>query len=405
MSGRDASVVGYRLRHLTLLGASLISVIATTAVSASLPAMSSHFAATTGDRFWVRLTLTLPALTTALFGPVVGAVIDRCGHRTVLVASLLAYASAGMYGPLAGSLTSLMISRLLFGVAVAGVLTSATALLSDSAHDTNLDRYMGRQSMFMGLGSVVFLSLGGLLAQVDWRYPFLLYAVALLLLPGVVLLVQEPSRWSNSEGSDLWQPRHIAARSGPPSAVCLLAFISMALYFLVPVGLPFLLLSFPGHSESRTGVMLGAVGTAWIVSSAAYHRLRRRCTCAQVLVWSFAVMGVGHLVLSSATSHRTALVALVLIGLGLGAAVPNFSVWMLTSVPPALAGGAIGQLVLWAGLGQFFSPVVSRPLTDAHGPALTFAVGGFVLLVVAFAGAVRPYKADLVRLLLRSEAR
>ena len=252
MSGRDASVVGYRLRHLTLLGASLISIIGTTAVSASLPAMSSYFAATTGDLFWVRLTLTLPALTTALFGPVAGAVIDRCGRRTVLVASLLAYASAGMYGALAGSLTSLMISRLLFGAAIAGVMTSATALLSDSAHDTSLDRYMGRQSMFMGLGSVVFLPLGGLLAQVDWRYPFLLYAVALLLLPGVVLLVQEPARWSNSEG-DLWQPRHIAARPGPPSGVCLLAFVNMALYFLVPVGLPFLLLSFPGHSESRTG--------------------------------------------------------------------------------------------------------------------------------------------------------
>ena len=367
MSGRDASVVGYRLRHLTLLGASLISIIGTTAVSASLPAMSSYFAATTGDLFWVKLTLTLPALTTALFGPVAGAVIDRCGRRTVLVASLLAYASAGMYGALAGSLTSLMISRLLFGAAIAGVMTSATALLSDSAHDTSLDRYMGRQSMFMGLGSVVFLPLGGLLAQVDWRYPFLLYAVALLLLPGVVLLVQEPSRWSNSEG-DLWQRRHIAARPCPPSGVCLLAFVTWRSTSSCRSGSPFLLLSFPGHSESRTGLMLGAVGTAWIVSSAAYHRLRRRCTCAQVLVWSFGAMGVGHLVLSSATSQRTAFVALVLIGLGLGAAVPNFSVWILTSVPPALAGGAIGQLVFWAGLGQFFSPVVSRSLTDAHGP-------------------------------------
>jgi len=45
-----------------------------------------------------------------------------------------------------------------------------------------------------GLGGVVFLSLGGFLADVNWQMPFLIYLLALLIFPLVVFVLPEPDR-------------------------------------------------------------------------------------------------------------------------------------------------------------------------------------------------------------------
>jgi len=41
---------------------------------------------------------------------------------------------------------------------------------------------------------VVFLSVGGFLADINWRMPFFIYLVAWFLSPAVLLLLPEPSR-------------------------------------------------------------------------------------------------------------------------------------------------------------------------------------------------------------------
>lgn len=61
---------------------------------------------------------------------------------------------------------------------------------------------MGLQAGFMGLGGVVFLALGGALAQQNWHYPFGLYLLAwpiALLVFAIMQVITNPANQSSNQ--------------------------------------------------------------------------------------------------------------------------------------------------------------------------------------------------------------
>lgn len=386
-----------KLRELTLMAASMIAIIGTTAIAASLPHMSEAYADVPDSQFLVRLVLTLPALSVALTSPFIGWAIDRWGRKRLFVAALLLYGVAGTAGSVLPSLPAIIASRLALGVAVSGITTCSTALLADGADATALRRLMGKQSLFMAFGNVTFVSLGGVLADVSWRLPFLLYAVAFTILPGVWISIREGGRREAA-------PTPAAAVASPPgdnapvplrkvSFLYFLAFINMAVYFMVPVHLPFHLRSFPYSSSARAGGLLALVGLSWGLSSALYARLRRRLSFEQIVIAAFCLMGTAHLLLAMATGYALIFPAMIAIGVGLGMTVPNFNAWLLSFTPPSRKGRMIGGLVFCIFVGQFSSPIITRPLVAEVGLASGYGAGGALLWAIALVIAA----AELVR--------
>src|SRR5690242_5555270 len=166
----------FKSRELTLMASSMIAIIGTTAIAASLPHMSEAYAAVPNSRFLVNVALTLPALSVALCSPFIGLAIDRWGRKRMFILSMILYGVSGTAGSVLPSLSAILLSRLILGISVAGITTCSTALLADHADERKLGGLMGRQSLFMSLGNVVFVSLGGVLADHHWRLPFLIYA-------------------------------------------------------------------------------------------------------------------------------------------------------------------------------------------------------------------------------------
>ncbi|QSQ25682.1 MFS transporter [Pyxidicoccus parkwayensis] len=372
----------FRLRELTLMASSMIAIIGTTAIAASLPHMSEAYADVPNSRFLVSVVLTLPALSVALCGPFIGMAIDSWGRKRIFILSLLIYGLSGAAGSVLPSLPAILVSRLVLGVAVSGITTCSTALLADYAEERKLGNLMGRQSLFMSLGNVVFVSLGGVLADHHWRLPFLLYAVAFVVLPGVVFTITEPR----------------VARAAQPSVsvatvevvpvrrtvlVYALGFVNMVVYFMVPVYLPFHLRSFPGNSSARAGGLLAVVGLSWAVSSSMYHRVRRHLSFEQVAFVALALMGIAYLMIARAMGYALLIPALVIIGAGLGVFVPNLNAWLLSFAPTTMKGRMIGGLVFFVFLGQFFSPIFTRPLRDTAGISASYFAGGALLLLLS----------------------
>ena len=196
----------------SLLAASSLTVMAGATMSPSLPAMKKHFLDVPDVAFWVKLLLTLPALFIALSAPLAGWVADRFGRKRLLVLCTILYGISGTAGFFLDSLVSILVSRAVLGISVAGVITSATALISDYFHGPERARFMGYQAAFMGLGGVVFLLAGGALSEWSWRGPFLVYSFAFFLAPIAALAVFEPERKHGYE----------SAFPGDPEAAALL---------------------------------------------------------------------------------------------------------------------------------------------------------------------------------------
>jgi MFS family permease len=144
----------------------------------ALPQIEAFFRDAPNAAFWVKLMLTIPALFTAIAAPFVGIIIDRFGRKPLLVAATLLYGAAGGSGLVLSTLPLLLVGRALLGLSVAAIMTTATTLIADYYRGSKREQVMGLQAAFVSYGGVAFLILGGVLADLGWRFPFAIYLMA-----------------------------------------------------------------------------------------------------------------------------------------------------------------------------------------------------------------------------------
>ncbi|WP_025688705.1 MFS transporter [Paenibacillus zanthoxyli] len=367
------------LRDLTLMLASMITIIGTTAISPSLPKMDDFFRGVPNGHYLVLISLTLPALSAGLFGPLMGFVIDRWGRKRVFVLALVLYGLSGISGFFLSSLPLILASRFVLGISVAALTTSATALIGDYTERSKLAAAMGRQSLFMSFGNVVFVSLSGVLAGFNWRFPFLIYAISFLILPGAVWLLSDKRAPIGPKVSS--EKSRAGIPAGRTALVCLIGFANMVAYFMVPVYLPFYMRSFSA-STMKVGVLLSLVGLSWALSSSQYRRLRKNLAFERIAFLGLTLNAAAYMLLAYASTYAVVITALILLGIGLGTMLPNLNAWLLSFIPEALKGRAIGLLFFFIFMGQFFSPVITHPLTAMAGISRSYFFASLLLVSI-----------------------
>lgn len=380
-----------RIRNLTILTGSALTVLAVVAVSPSLPEMSQAFQQVPNADFWVRLAITIPALVIGIGSPFAGFLLDRWGRRPVLVISIIFYGVMGTAGFLLDSISGLIISRAIFGLAVAGVMSSFTTLIGDYFSGGRLNQFMGYQAAFMNFAAVLFLVVGGYLADIGWQYPFLIYLLAFLVLPGVLFTIDEPQ--IRSEVAEDVGP---AVEIGMPIKTAIMvyatAFSGMVLLFIVPVHMPFYLTEVGGLSNSQVGLMLAVQALAGAIVALRYGLLKARFSYKIISSLAFLSLGIGYLIIASSPGYASAFVGLLISGVALGMFLPNINVWLVTVAPAPVRGRAVGGLTAAIFLGQFMAPVLSEPIVqqfDLTGTFATAATASMLMAVAFVAAAIR----------------
>jgi MFS family permease len=365
----------------TLLLVSTLTVMAGATIAPSLPAMRQHFSEVANADYWVRLILTVPALFIALGAPIAGTIIDRFGRKGLLGLAVFLYGLAGGSGFVLSSIGLILIGRMLLGFSVAGIMTTATTLIADYYIGAQRARFLGLQAAFMGLGGVIFLTLGGYLADLNWRLPFLIYLLAWLILPLVVFVLPEPR--INRTSAQLTN-----ATPAEPTPWLLLsltygiAFLTQIVFYMIPVQLPFYLQQLSNANATQSGLAIALATLATSTSALNYQRLKARFTFMAIYAIAFLLMGIGYLIISLGQSYQLVLLGLTIAGLGVGLLTPNMNVCLTSSTPAALRGRILGGLTTSFFLGQFTSPLVSQPLSQWVGLGATYALAGGLMLVM-----------------------
>jgi MFS family permease len=389
---------------LTLLLASSLTVMAGATVSPALPAMTKHFVTETVDRdiltTLVKLTITMPALFIVIGSLIAGVIVDRYGRKTLLLSATFVYGLVGSSGLYLNDLTAILVGRACLGLAVAGVMVSATTLIADYYTGSDRAAFMGLQAGSMGLGGVLFLTLGGTLAQQNWHFPFGIYLFAWAIVPAITLFISEPDRQPtikrDSPANTSTQPLPIAIMA----IVYGLTVISQLAFYLIPVQLPFFLESLVKAEPTQSGVAIALCTLFSAGASVSYAKLRQKIDFVGFLPIMFGLMGIGYLLIGQSSIWAQVLVGLAIAGMGLGILMPNMTVWLSTAVPDAKRGLALGGLSTAMFLGQFLSPILSQPFTKTLGLGGVYALTGGILVVIALAFAI--FKSQ-VRHLTRSE--
>jgi MFS family permease len=370
----------------TLLLASTLTVMAGAIVAPSLPLIRDHFGQGPRVELLVRLVLTMPALFIVMGAPLAGWFADRRGRKGLLAWSMVLYAVAGSAGAFLPSLEGILVSRALLGLAVAGVMTAVTALLADYFDGEERARVLGIQAAFMGMGGVVFTTLGGVLAGVDWRGPFLVYLLALGALPAVLALLWEPLR---GEG-----PRGTPSRSDSPPLrarlpmdvvlpVYLVGFLLQLAFYTIPVQIPFRLAELSGQGPLLAGLAIGTTSLFFSGASLVAARFNQGLAPGSVILRGFLVSALGFTGIALAGGGGTLFPALAVSGAGFGLVLPAMGVWLTREVPVSLRGRALGGYTTALFLGQFVSPLATQPILRAWGSGGMYGVTAAVLALVA----------------------
>jgi DHA1 family multidrug resistance protein-like MFS transporter len=342
------------------------------------------------------LLVAVAALTELLFGPMWGGVSDRIGRKPVLALGMFGFAASLALFGIATELWMLYLFRALSGILTSAASSSAMAYIGDSIPQQERGGGMGILGAAGGLGLILGPGFGGGLATLSLSTPFFVAAgIALATVPLVLLLL--PESLPAAGPPEARRERRPGFRRSMQSAFRSPIGILLFLAFLASFGLANFEAVFGLYALEKfqlgpgeVGVLLTVVGLVSTLGKIFTGALTVRWGDSAVIKGSLFAGSIGFLVLLSANSYPTILLATGFFILSKTFLRP--SVLSLTSLRTTLGQGmtmglsnsfmSLGRIVgpLWAGFA--FDLRIDYPYLS--GAAILFI--GFLVSLVSLAG-------------------
>lgn len=297
--------------------------------------------------------VTVPSLGVVIFGPLAGRFIDKAGAHRALTWGLFMYGLLGSGGVFLHGLVPVMIDRLLLGGATALVMSAGTTLISTFYSGHARLKMIASQGMSIELGGVIFLFIGGLLATLGWRWPFLLYLVAWLLLVMQIMFVPEPPA-EISKSTDEPAVDNVAEGPGKLKAVYFSAVFSMICFFTGIIIIPQHFHK-TGIGAAETGYFLSFISLIAVFAAALMPRIVSRLGEYGTLYAAFICYTGAHLIYSAATGITLFVIGGVLMGCGFGLSVPLVNHMTVEQSHARVRGRNLAYLSMAIFSGQFLS--------------------------------------------------
>lgn len=367
----------------TLLLTSMMTMMAGAVVAPSLPQINQVFSEVPSVDLLTRLVITLPALFIGLLSPSVGIAIDKIGRKKLLLFSLVVYAFSGTSGYYLNNLYAILAGRAVLGVSVAGIMTIATTLIGDYFQGEERSGFMGMQGAFMGFGGVVFIIVAGWLADVQWQLPFLIYAFSIPVLILAIAYLYEPKLVHDIEHKvNVPRLKYNKALVGIVLAVI---FFGTVFFYMIPVQLPYLLMSIPDVTYSQVGYSLSIGTLSAAIVAVNYKSIKCRLSFPFLYFLTFSLMGLGFLGVSQSTSYLQVSFSQVVAGLGVGLMMPSGNLWIMELAPAAIRGRLMGMASMALFMGIFFSPVISQPIVNLFSIHQAFFIAAILMILISLA--------------------
>lgn len=367
---------------LVLLTGANLTLMAGAGLSTAMPAMMIRFADVPGAALLVSMIVTLPALFVVIGGPVMGLLTDRFGRKPVLVGSILLAGLAGSVAFLMTSILAILLTRALVGLSIAGATTATNALIADYFSGQKRAKFMGYQSAVGGLVIILFMPIGGLLADISWEYTFLVYLSVFLVFLPAVLAIREPLVIKNQES--LLKESQLKISPIQRYIYAAIFFLQFA-FMTVPVFLAYYLNELFEVGGLEVGLVGGLSGLLSFFGGMAYERIGRHLSYRNLVLVNFLVMGAGFLGLSLARTWPLVVAGLSIAGFGLGLNMAHLTTWLAHDVSPEVRGRANGIFVTFMFLGQFMTSLIYSPIINITSYHFGFLMSAVFLVITGLA--------------------
>lgn len=155
---------------LSVMLATIIQALDTTIANVALPSMQGNLSASQDQIAWV---LTSYIVAAAIATPLTGWLCDRFSQKSVLLVSVAGFTIASALCGLSGSLTEIVLARLLQGLFGASLVPLSQAVLLEINPPEKRGSAMAMWGVGVMVGPILGPTLGGWLTEMyDWRWVF-----------------------------------------------------------------------------------------------------------------------------------------------------------------------------------------------------------------------------------------
>ncbi len=366
----------YRLRLITLLSLGALAVMGGGLVAPALPALMEPFGVKSGS---VGLVLSMYTLAAALTLPFTGLLLDVIGRKPVGIVCLLIDGLFGILCTLAPNFGTLLLFRFMQGIGIAGLVPVAMTVIGDWYHGEYRLRIMGYLSATIAIAAIAIPALAGILAEFDWRYPFLIYGVSpLLAIPFSILVPETAPRRLGLQPRNYLRNLKSAIKLRAVRAVFFYAFGTYFLLYALITFMPLLLAARYGYGVWVAGaaISLNAAISAWISTKAV--TIQRKLGHSQTLVAGYLLIAFSLVLLPLGPGIAGVAISLLLFGSGMGVLQPAIFNQAVTAGPIALTGAIVALFNTVKFVGMTTAPFLLRFVFDAAGTTITFVVAGII---------------------------
>lgn len=379
---------GWAAAIVMVFGTSFMSLVVV-ALSPVLPEIAAHFGQGRDGKFVAQLIQVAPSIGIILGAPASGWMVERAGSRPFLLTILTLFGLAGSAGLYLDNIWTLVASRLLLGIAAAGIVTATLFMIGEYFDAEGRARVLGYQSAVGAAAAMATILVAGQIADFGgWRAPFAIYLVAFPLV--VVAAFAIPAAPPRRHG-----PKQAGDRSSIVSLLPLLALI-VALFvgsYMSTIQMSFLLAGDGVIKPSTQSFVIFAGALMVTAGSAFYGAIRLRLGDRWTLRLCGALLGVG--IVTMGLGHVVPLVALgcAISGIGIGIMNPQVNNMLIAGAPQNARGRAVGLGYTARYLGNFLNPVAVHPLAVAFGIHAAFVIVGALFLAGASVDSVQKRRA------------
>ena len=356
---------------------SAIGVLGVSFISPVLPLMMEGLDLTDAQTGLIITVYTAPVIA---FVPVFGWLSDRIGRRPVIAFGLAVFGGAGATIFLTTSFHAVLALRIIQGVGFSAMMPLTTVLLGDLFTGEAEVGAQGLRVTFISFGSAVYPVLGGALAEISWRLPFLLFAIAIPL--GFVVITSLPRVGPTvNDSSDQSYLRSILSGAQDPLVASALGvgfirfFVRYGLWAYLP-----LLATQRTLTATEIGIVIGAYGVGKMVVASQSRRVLAIGTPSVLMAGGLVVGGLLAAVLSVPSSFLVFLLVTLAFGAVNGVIAPLQKSLITQRVTADIRGGLISATNVLQNAGKTLGPAVLGTLT-------TFLTLAELLVVVGAIGA------------------
>jgi len=368
-----------KLGTFAILLTSSLTIMVGTVLAPSLTGISKHlgFAESPG---WL---ITLPSLGVVLFAPIIGKLIDKKGPYVMIYWGLIPYALLGVLGAVLSNSYVVVADRLLLGAATAAIQSSSSSLIAEFFDSEKRMKMMARQGMSIEIGGVAFLSIGGVLGEIDWHLPFLIYLLGIICAILIVLYIprfdsEKAKKSVRSEANPLFNKgKYIISKEVLTFCVC--SMLSMTLFFVVFVGLPQYLPEAFNFSESYTGYFMAFISLVAVVFAGQMPKMSKWIGSNNTVSIGFLLFSLGLFFFSLAGTTLVLFLAALAMGAGFGFTVPLLNHLIVEHSDATNRGRNLSYYSIAIFGGQFLSSFLGMLSSNYRA---VFSVSAFLALIV-----------------------